>query len=195
MQQIFREAFDALNSDEIFLKGKIIQKYQFYFISKDNRDILQEKEIKDHFKQSNEIIINKYCECEDINPENCFIIISFEKTVISVEENSLTILQNFLNSKQNVSICFLNDIKKIFDQNIQIEYNETENNIEFKLEIASFNSNLKKQIKKGKSHLKVWNNIKSCISGYMIKESYHKLNHNRLDNFFIKQNDSLNPMN
>ncbi|KAK8896769.1 hypothetical protein M9Y10_014686 [Tritrichomonas musculus] len=90
-------------------------------------------------------------------------------------------LQDFFSTNKNLTIYFLSNVKEIFNQKIQIPNKQIENDLVLKEEIKNFHKSFSfeknYQISQSIQHLinQVWNKIKSCITGYLIKQSYDKL--------------------
>lgn len=78
-------------------------------------------------------------------------------------------------------ICFLSGSKDILNQIIHINYKEIEINSIFQGEIQNFNLKFK-PIEIKCSNLRIIKCILSCISGYLIKYGYSKLQKDRIFN-------------
>lgn len=106
---------------------EVIHRYNFYEIS-DNTDLDKNQQIITHFKESKVIIVDHF----EKNKDKYFIL-SFQKTLVFVNQNSdlKKIIFTFLSNNSNLSICFLSNIKGIFDQYHEIQYANIEKDHEF----------------------------------------------------------------
>ena len=70
---------------------------------------------------------------------------------------------------------------------MEFKYKEIELDSIFRNEISNFNKIFSISSSNKKSICQIFKVIKSCISGYLIKQAYYKLTKNRIKNFNIKQ--------
>ena len=138
------------------------------------------------FNESKLIIINHH---EEINNDlkTFYFIICFENTILIIDKSSSSFIHRLFSSKTNLNILFLTVEKDIFDQYIKIQYNEIELSEYLKKEIISFNKYIDFSKKEKKKFKNLWDNIQSCISGYLINQSYQKLTQNRIQTFFANE--------
>ena len=147
----------------------VIQDYSFLEISSvfDSENNQKTYQLMD---ESKIIIISEY-------KENNFILV-FERTIIYIKQTSINFLYSLLSNKKNLKICFLSNSKELFEDHIQIQYEEIICDETFKYEISNFIERL--LIRQLNSLFRL---IFSCIAGYLIKTSYIKNSENRLHRF------------
>lgn len=164
---------------------RIIQNYSFLYITK-NFQFDKNSNILQNIKESNIIIINQ-CNIQDQKTQEMYFIISFQKTVIIIKQLSLFLLSPLFSTHSNMNICFLSNTQKDFNQSINILYNEIQSDSNFFEEISNFDKNF--CIEQSTPFIdEIWKDIRSCISAYLIKKSYLKLNNDRIENFFNSKN-------
>lgn len=165
-----------------------IKDYSIHILSKNN-DFHISQEIFQNFKESKDIIVNAYCS----NQETSYII-GFKKTIIIIDQLSLSVLHNLFSTASDLNIHFLKNEKNTFDKHIKIDYQYSLCDNIFDEEIDSFNSKLMIYKPKLSYNIKEFLSfISSCISGYLIKQSYSKLNKNRFNDIHwrIKKSPTL----
>ena len=168
---------------------KVISEYSFLYISSDHGDNFKEK-IVQNMIDSKVIIINQF-ENKIGDGKNKYFIIGFKRTIIVIKQMSITFISDLFSNNSNLIICFLSNAKQIFDQYYKIKYNLLEYDSIFGNDI--FNFNMRVEIINllhtpiTRQFLQIWKSILSCISGYLIKQSYSKLNHNRFQDFYQKE--------
>ncbi|KAK8850202.1 hypothetical protein M9Y10_018326 [Tritrichomonas musculus] len=172
---IFKELINQEKVKTINSKfNNIIQKYDFIHVSNelDNYPYLLQ-----NILNSKEIVIN-YIIKEDKNINNSYFIAGFEKTVIFINALNANLFQTLLSNNPNATIFFLSDIRSNFEQFINVPNDQHEIDETFLTEIDNFNEKLGIYIKNiaPEPIIEVWEIIRSCISGYLIKKSYSKLN-------------------
>lgn len=157
-----------------FKKGlnKIIKDYSYIQIY-DDFDINQYPKFINNFNESKAVIINFYIET---NTNKTFFIIGFRKTVIIIKPSLLSLIKPLFISNQEIKIYFLPKVKDTFEQYIYTNHHKFECNQDFLNEMDSFN----KEIHIEQNSDPIINNIKnvisSCITGYIIREGYDKIN-------------------
>lgn len=171
----------AFNEKTLKLKYKnmnsVIQEYTINIFTQNNCLNINYNQ---NFEESMEIMINS---C-NIN-SNPHFIIGFKQTIIVIDQSSLSLLQKLFSISTNKHLYFLSDIKSIFDKFISVDYQYFFSDSKFDEEISSFNDHLIISQPKIATEIKeILTFIQSCISGYLIKQSYSKLNKNRLDDTF-----------
>ena len=151
--------------------NKIIQEYSFYHIT-ETFDINENMPIIQNYKETKSIIISK---TNKESPNNDFFVICFQKTLLIIKQSSILLLNSFFPLNQESTIYFLPDTKDLFNQRIQIQNRQIESDSNFLEEIKNFNEvfTIKKKI--GQFIVKSSDVILSCITGYLIQQSYSKL--------------------
>lgn len=113
MQESFVNFKNLLSRNIIQIQNKklekVVERYKFYFITK-NSDYIQDHNIIHNLKKSDVIIISHITEQK---ANNKFFIISFRNTMILIDQSLQIILQDILSFNANSSICFY-QIQKIF---------------------------------------------------------------------------------
>ena len=110
---------------------RAIQDYSLHYFSIENEiNINQNTHILQNLNKSFVVIIDHYPKSESISEDNHFII-GFKKTIILIKD-PISIIQQLFKINNKIEFCFLYDTKKIFDDNIKIEYHELNNNDFFK---------------------------------------------------------------
>lgn len=185
MQESISELKSLLQNSKI-LNAKlnnVISEYSFFELS-NNFNFDKNNQIIKNFKESKVIII------DEIEKElNKYFIISFKKTLVFVNQNSASLINLLFSNNSNLSICFLSDIKQVFDQYHDTKYTNIVKDQFFEMEIKSFNFQLsisKKSFFEEKHP--IWEDIKSCISGYLIKQSQLKNEGDRFLRFEQEEN-------
>ncbi|KAK8841493.1 hypothetical protein M9Y10_027112 [Tritrichomonas musculus] len=159
---------------------KIIKKYTFLnifqqFDKKQNYDLFQ-----NYIESAAVIIAQNRPSRQHIDDK--YFIITFKNTIIIIKQDSLSFLNPLFQGNPNLTICFLSEVKDIFNQQIKISYKEVILDSILKDEISQLKSEL--QVNKlSKPMVNIWNVIKSCISCYLIKQSYQKANFDRMKYF------------
>ena len=166
----------------------IINRYTFLHVS-EKLDIQQDSNIFRNVKESKLIIINSYNEPNNDTHKKYFII-GFEKTIIIIEQTSILFLQPLFNDDLKIPLYFLSDSETAFKEYINFSY-KTIKDPYFEEEISNFNKNLIVQPMKP-SFCKIIKIISSCISGYLIQQSYLNSNKNRFKKFLSEKNGNLN---
>lgn len=180
-------------SFSITIRKNEIGKYSlFYFLHDFKLDI---HKILENFKKSKIILISQYNEAK-FN----YYAISFSETIIIIKKSLLNQLKNLFSSHTNLNICFSSKSIALNLKNyIDISYNESYYDDFFIEEIDSLKDHI--AIKNSSdSDFQINTEIKSCISGYLIKESYAQTYENELDindqnvsrsNKIFKENDYI----
>ncbi|KAK8876323.1 hypothetical protein M9Y10_006521 [Tritrichomonas musculus] len=164
--------------------NEVIQDYNFIHISEhilyEGKE--EESKIYQNISNSKVIIIDQNQEFDQLANQKYYLI-GFEKTIILLNESSLSFLQKLLLSNPNLPICFLTNKDDFFTKNIKNPEIEISAVFKKEIEILSQSFNLFKGTKKMKQ---IWPFIVPCITGYLIKKSYSQLNKNRVLNFIEK---------
>lgn len=163
-----------LKSSQQTIISILIRFYRFRFIS-ENFEYLAESFIYSDFKNSQVVVIDHYIDKEENAP---YFIISFKQALLTVLQSSISLLQPLFAYKPKITICFLSNCKEIFDQNIQIQYNEILYDSAFGSEIFNFSQKINRQITNDNQVDKFLKIVGPCLYGHLIKESYAKLNYN-----------------
>ena len=162
------EALEALKSKNKESKGKlddIMNTYKFLYIT-DQLD-LTESTLNQNLTNSNVIMINYY-ENQPEKSDELHLIIAFRKTVLIVEQLLLKNLQPLFLNKNKLKICFFKNTKNIFDEKINIKYEESTKNEFFDKQITKISQEFFNNKTENNEFNRFLNNIKSCISGYLI---------------------------
>lgn len=179
-------ALNFFKDQEIIIKNKmldtVIQNY--YFIQISSKSDLS-NHLYQNINESNFILINQY---EEQNQKYTYIIIGFKRTIIVIEKSLLSILEPLFSTKTNLNICLLTEIN---DLNMKSNWNIIENNQFPEEETMKLSKKLILQNACSKEFKKLWECIKPCISGYLIRESYEKTKRNRIENFVMKKNSKV----
>lgn len=168
---LFSDIPKLLEQNSFKKLNEVIKQYSFYSLFKPT-DI--DSNINSNIQDSDFIIINYYK--AKMNLEGVFIL-SFNKTIIIIDQSLISNLQPFFSSNSNRAIYFLNDSKSIFNNDLTIKNIQFEADEIFQEEIANFSDQLKINKYSNHSINKIWYFISNCIAGYLIKKSYSKLNH------------------
>ena len=163
-------------------KFKNIKDYSFVHILTQS-DVTKNENKLQNIKDSNFLMINQYVEQKENGKENphTYIIIGFKKTIIKIEKSIFSLFHPLLFFNPSINICLLTKIDDInINDNFRIIDSYDDN---FKKEIDNFNKELFLNHSNDFEIRKIWQFIRPCISGYLIKESYRKLKVNRLENF------------
>ena len=91
-----------------------------------------------------------------------------------------------------MKICFFEDTKNIFEEIIKIEYEESKKNEFFEKEISAISKEFFNY--RQFQYNEFVNSIKSCISGYLIQQSYCDLNYVRIEDFYTTSKKEIIPI-
>ena len=164
---------------------RVVDSYTFLDISQNIKELDQNPEISENIKESNIIIIGYYEERRIFKKYHYFVL-GFKKTVLILNTAQTEILQSLLSTKEKLEIYFLPNTKEIFEET-KIKYYEIQYDEIFQGEINVINSKFFNTYSKNAQFNYFLKVIKSCISGYLIKQSYYI--YDKISNF----NDSLKP--
>ena len=188
MNDFFMKLHEFFNNKTLKIKNeglnKIIQRYNFYNIS----DLINQQ-IYDNFKQSKSAIIHQIFN-NNVNGEDSFFIICFKNTIISINQTSVKLLQNLFSSNDSLTVHFISDSCSTFSKMLKIKNLISFANSSFEEEIETFSKEIELKTELNSAEFEMWNIISSCISGYLIRESYEKTDKNRLlsfQNFYINK--------
>ncbi|KAK8898261.1 hypothetical protein M9Y10_000539 [Tritrichomonas musculus] len=192
MEENFQNISKFLNEETISFVNKklnpLIQGYNFFFvqemfISDKNQGIFQ------NLNESEVAIIDVY-EDVDSNDGDRYFIIGFKKTIILIKEFSLAFLHELFSNALNLNIYFLTNNKELIDRfNIYKYklYQNAKNDLFLKNEIMNFNDKFIFKESKLRLLYKIWSIVDSCITGFLIIQSYIRLkNKDRYDSFSSK---------
>lgn len=135
----------------------------FLYVTK-KLEIEQDLRIIQNINNSSVIVINCYSYKEEsANAEYFYFFICFRKTLLIIKQTFLYILKQLLMnfSKEKIEICFLSNSKTIFDQFVNMKYQEVETNKYFQEEISKIYNNFFIN-----TEFPFLHHIKLCISGY-----------------------------
>ena len=172
----------------IFVKNGIKDIFQEYvFIYTNERATLKEEEeqsIKQNLNESSIIIID-----QNQALKKC-LVIGFEKTIILYEISTTTptFLSKLLSSNSKLPICILPNAKYLIEKAKEIQNPIIEAD-EFFMEEKMNLTTYFNIIKITNLRNKVLPLITPCITGYLIKDSYSKLNKNRIEKFNSKKEE------
>ena len=172
---------------------KVFENYSFYAIT-NNISLKEEEERKiiQNIKES-QIIIFSQSEGLNEETENKYLILGFEKTLIILDQStaSISFLLKLVSINSEISVCFLNDTKKILKEKIEIHNQEIEPDGIFQEEIINFKNNC--SIISNQTMIKIYSIICPCILGYLIKKSYFKTKRYRIEKFMQDIEDNYTP--
>ena len=159
---------ELISSKQIIIKNpdlkNAVQIYSIYLITESKKIEKEEiKNIENNIKESKLMIISQY---EKNNEEN-YLILGFEKTLIFFEQSSIAFFHDLLSINNKIPVCFL--VNKM----VEVKNPEINPNPYFLDEIKAF----KQQFlipKSTKDTQKLYSDIVTCISGYLIKKAYLK---------------------
>ena len=182
MIEDFFKIFDFLNSTKAefknpLLKG-VIQNYKILNISDINSlNDLEKQNFIQKLKESKVMVIKQI--------EN-YMILGFEKTLIIQEysEKIDSLLTQIYEINYEISVCFLSnqDNSKGKSNNFEKEIKKLSDYFVQNLLFTSSQNTMKK----------TWGKIVPCISAYLIKKSYFKLNKNRIKQFILDVKNKTN---
>ncbi|KAK8838429.1 hypothetical protein M9Y10_033055 [Tritrichomonas musculus] len=185
----FLELHDFLKDPNvIFVKNGIKDIFQEYvFIYTNERATLKEEEeqsIKQNLNESSIIIID-----QNQALKKC-LVIGFEKTIILYEISTTTptFLSKLLSSNSKLPICILPNAKYLIEKAKEIQNPIIEADGFFMEENMNLTTYFN-TIKIINLRNKVLPLITPCITGYLIKDSYSKLNKNRIEKFNSKKEE------
>lgn len=169
--------------------NKVIKGYSFYYISdQSHNEILNN--ISTRIIESQIIIIDQF-KMNDEEMKDQYFIFSFKKTIVLIQQKSKSLISKILSKEKELMINFLSSTQKVFEQNEyeDIKYSIIEDDQDIQEEINAFNKNISlinilngKQIKS-----EIWRKVCPYISTYFIKQSYLKLNKDRISSFLTNQ--------
>ena len=199
MSSKFKSFLSHLESKELKTTNlKMKQVVDRYFFHEITDQIANEvnKKITENLKESKVIIINHYEE-QDIGENDLYFVVSFERTILLINQSRINILQNFLSKKEKLEIYSLSDKKDIFDMinskgnETKIKYKEINNDENFKEEMNKINSNFFNKKHETFPYNDILPIIKSSISGYLLKKSYYP--YDRMSSFNNEANNAIKP--
>lgn len=151
--------------------SKIIKEYSFYNITeKCNIDLNFAQDLKD----SKVIIIDQFSDnSPDVSGD--YFILSFKKTLVFVDQQSISLIKRLLSINPDVSLCFLSSTENIFKQRIQIENQIVGSDSFFMDSISNFSEQIRIRQTSGQRILPMtWKIIRTSIIGFLIKQAFAK---------------------
>ena len=156
----------------------IINNYDFHMVL-EYFDYNGNEKIYQNIKESRAIMIDFY---------NDFFIIGFKQTIIIIQKSSLSFIETLFKSNAKANIYFFANCQDSFNSFINVSNPKCEIDSLFIDEILSF-----KRIiflyKNFGVYRKILNVISSTIVGFLIKQSYYKVNKNRIKDSTLKQHN------
>lgn len=178
MSSKFKSFLSDLESKELKTTNRkmkqVVGKYFFHEIT-DQIENEVNKKIAENLKESKVIIINHYEE-QEMGKNDLYFVVSFERTILVINQSRINILQNFLSEKEKLEIYSLSDKKDIFDMinlkgnETKIKYKEINKDKNFKEEMNEINSNFFNIEPVTFPYYDILPIIKSSISGYLLKK-------------------------
>lgn len=165
--------------------NEIIKGYNFVYIS-EKLDNMKNQQISQNIKDSKVIVIDYHQE-NILCRHDLHFIIGFKKTILIATKQSLQkTIEYILLYNPEINFNFISDnAKNIFDQynnHCKIKESLLGSKDTFAIELYALNNNFHlKESRKFSSYSEIWKIIVPCISGYLIKQSYSKLNNDRLN--------------
>ena len=154
---------------------KILKLFSFHHIS-ENFDLDKHQEIKTNIKDSEVIMINS---CVSDDHKDTFLFIGFKKTLLAIDISFSLSFLNILLTSSNSPIYILPNTKEIFNNCVNFKICNPiieDDSKSFFDEITKFSDNINIKSKVEQPIIKIWKSIRQCITGYLIKQSYEKLN-------------------
>lgn len=167
----FNELVDKLLNKKNY---RFLSDYEFCFVTS-NIDFSRNGKIFTNIKQSKIIIIDHF--------ESKYFIISFKKTLIVIGQLDISYLRELLSYNPELTICFLNNAENIFTQYFNIAFNKVKCEKIYEKEISCFVEHFAYKPEPDEQIRDFFSIICPCIAGYLIKQSYLKLNENRFKSF------------
>ena len=97
-----------------------------YFTPEKEIDFNQYQGTFNNIKNSTAIIFDQYLNSES-DQEGKYFIICFKKTLILIKQCAISFIRHLFTMNDKIGFCFLNNSKKVFDENIKIQYKELTN--------------------------------------------------------------------
>ena len=126
-----------------------------------------------------------------------FFIVCFKKILILINKDNLHFLNPLFIRNSSIIFRFLSHPDPIYIEKTEIKNDQidTSNDTDFKNEIYQFNKIFTFDHIIDQSFQKIWRVVQSCISGYLIMQSYEISVKNRLKNLENKQDStSIQPI-
>ena len=150
---------------------KVLQNFYFYLVG----EIYDEKEnqlIIQNIKESKLVIINQFL---NDSTKDLFFIIGFKNTILFAQDSSLQLIRLLFTNNAQIKFYFIRNTKDIYDKNNSITKDQIFQYTEqFEKEIDTFGKCFQINHAHRDQIYQMRNTIKSCISGYLIGESYFK---------------------
>ncbi|KAK8894562.1 hypothetical protein M9Y10_022997 [Tritrichomonas musculus] len=163
--------------------NEVVKDYNFIHISDPVSFEQKEEESKIYQNIDNsEVIVINQNQKNDQSEEQKYYYIGFEKTIILLEESSLSFLQKLLSSHPTLPICLLTNKDDCFSKSIknpEIIINEFIKDEIDALSESFYLSNVTKTMRI------IWQYIVPCISTYLLKKSYSESSNYRISNYLL----------
>ena len=163
--------------------NKVLQKYSFYHITEIN-DLNFSHPLVQNIQESAIIMINQ---CKEKHGDDEFFIIGFRNSLIIIKQTLISILKPLFSFNQYSVIYFLPNAKDIFKQHVDIQNQQIESDsiFQFNEELSNFNEFIKIYQNSGPPIRKINKSISSCITGYLILQSYLKIKPKQIVDYTI----------
>ena len=168
--------------------NNLILNYSFLCLS-EPLDVDNNLPLFQNIRESKVAIINQYKRSEQ-NPDDLFFIICFKHTLLILNPKSTPFLQSLFSKNHDLTIYFLPNTKNLFNQYFELQNANYEAEEIFLEEISNFNKNLNINHTYS-SMIQTWKVIRSCISGYLIKQSLFNLKKDKFNDFFKNNQNNL----
>ncbi|KAK8867178.1 hypothetical protein M9Y10_010154 [Tritrichomonas musculus] len=157
----------------------IINSYDFHMVS-EYFDYNGNEKIYQNIKESIAIMIGFY---------NDFFIIGFKQTIIIIQKSSLSFIETLFKSNAKANIYFFANCQDSFNSFINVSNPKCKIDSLFIDEILEFKRIFFYIYQNFGVSRKIWNVISSIIAGFLIKQSYYKVNKNRIKDSTLKQHN------
>ena len=172
MFTIETDAFDNKELSEIF------NSFSVFYVDNESFDFNSYANMKINLSESDAIIIQ---ETEKYQNDNTFLI-CFKNTILLIKQFHLKTLQEPIFNISKLPIFFLTrNTQNHFRENIKVQDDQNKTYDDFINEVNNFQKYIKNIILTPTLSVfpGIWEYIKSIISGYLIQESYAKINNNQ----------------
>ncbi|KAK8850242.1 hypothetical protein M9Y10_018367 [Tritrichomonas musculus] len=170
--------------------NKLIQKFVFYIVTKDNSYIIQFFQKKN---KSGIIIIDQYINTQSNSNLDDYFIICFDYTSILIPISDISLLFPFFSiNEESVIYCLSEEIKLKLQQlrnmnnsKFRFNFSEGNNRLFIEREIPSFLTRFIPDYGKYNPTIRkifydYWTIIRFCVSGFLIKIAYQNSNYDRI---------------
>ena len=126
---------EKINNQEIKFKNKtflnIIQNYCFFYLSENKLIDNDEKQIINQNVKCSKIIVIHQNEQLNNETNKKLLIIGFDKTIIILDQSSISFLKDILDKNQDLYVFFISNTKNIIKSAIKIKNQEIESDQNF----------------------------------------------------------------